>query len=750
MSIRAETAGNARAAAPHSGPYEHPWEHVADELRIVDLLVEAGLESMTAPPDDPALDPFRGLVVTEAEARGLLDGGGRFASLDEDRLRFIAAVERHIAARLAATSRRGRELPLQRLARAFGLNAAELRCFLVAAAPDIDRKYEKLYAYLQDDMTCKYATVDLVLRLVCRSESERRETLGRLAPFAPLSALLRREPPDPQRSALARPLRADERIVAYVLGQEWTFAGALASLRLYGPEEEAPELAADEEVGRRLAAGVREASESPALSIFAVHGPGGCGKTLQARRAAAACGRGLLEWDAARAPAEEDAFLDTVSAVLREARLADAIPAFDRLDLMGGDEGAGGSASSWRRLELLVQALTREWRGAVVLMAERPFAPARPPDEAAWFDVPLGVPAAATRQRLWRLAAEGAFGLDEAEAAALAAKFRFTPGRIERTVEAAKRLAAWERGGAADGEEGSPSAGGSPHDAKWLHRAGYMQVRHRLGEKAVKLTPKFGWDDLILPDDAKSLLRQACNRVKYRHIVFGEWGFEKKFAYGNGLSMLFTGPPGTGKTMSAMVMARELDAELYRIDLSRMVSKYIGETEKNLSEVFDEAQLSGAILFFDEADALFGKRSEVKDAHDKYANMETSYLLQKMEEYDGLTILATNFSQNLDEAFTRRIQFIVRFPFPDPEQREMLWRSALPKETPHADDIDFAFLASAFDLAGGPIKNVVLTAAFLAAESGGTIGMKHMLEAVKQEYKKTGKVLLKDRLGAYG
>lgn len=212
--------------------------------------------------------------------------------------------------------------------------------------------------------------------------------------------------------------------------------------------------------------------------------------------------------------------------------------------------------------------------------------------------------------------------------------------------------------------------------------------------------------------------------------------------------MLFTGPPGTGKTMSALVMAREMDAELYRIDLSRVVSKYIGETEKNLGEIFDQAKLSGAILFFDEADALFGKRSEVKDAHDKYANMETSYLLQKMEEYDGLTILATNFAQNLDDAFTRRIQFIIKYPFPDAVQREQLWRSSVPSQLP-VIDIDYSFLAQTFELAGGPIKNIVLTAAYLAANEGTPLSMKQMIESVVQEYKKTGKLLLKDRLGAY-
>ena len=200
--------------------------------------------------------------------------------------------------------------------------------------------------------------------------------------------------------------------------------------------------------------------------------------------------------------------------------------------------------------------------------------------------------------------------------------------------------------------------------------------------KATHIKPKRLWDEVILPPEQKELLRNACNQVKFRHVVYGEWGFEKKLSYGKGVSILFAGPPGTGKTMSAEVVAKELMLEIYKIDLSQVISKYIGETEKNLHEIFHEAQFSNAILFFDEADALFGKRSEVKDSHDKYANIETAYLLQKIEEYAGITILATNFSQNIDDAFMRRLNYVIKFPFPDAEYREKIWRSMFPAEAP--------------------------------------------------------------------
>jgi SpoVK/Ycf46/Vps4 family AAA+-type ATPase len=227
--------------------------------------------------------------------------------------------------------------------------------------------------------------------------------------------------------------------------------------------------------------------------------------------------------------------------------------------------------------------------------------------------------------------------------------------------------------------------------------------------------------------------------------VFGEWGFDRKLSHGKGLSVLFAGPSGTGKTMAAEIMARELQLDLYKIDLSGVVSKYIGETEKNLARIFQEAESSNAILFFDEADALFGKRTKISDAHDRYANIETSYLLQKMEEYEGVVILATNLRENMDEAFTRRMRFIVEFPFPDAASRQQMWQTHFPREAPLSADIDYAWLAKQFQITGGNIKNIVLSAAFFAAGDGGAIGMEHVLYGARREFEKIGK-LWNDRL----
>jgi SpoVK/Ycf46/Vps4 family AAA+-type ATPase len=357
---------------------------------------------------------------------------------------------------------------------------------------------------------------------------------------------------------------------------------------------------------------------------------------------------------------------------------------------------------------------------------------------------------------LWRgLAAKA--GVETAiEWGLVSDKFRFTTGQIDKAFSLAQGFSRWLAAGQDEGSSGSREGRGrlesdrdgavSGMDEQALYKACYMQVQHRLEKKATRIQPKYAWDDIILPGDQKEQLRNACNQMKYRSTVYGQWGFGGKLAYGKGLSMLFAGPPGTGKTMSAQVVAKELKLELFKIDLSQVISKYIGETEKNLHEIFQEARLSNAILFFDETDALFGKRSEVKDSHDKYANIETAYLLQKMEEYDGISVLATNLLGNIDEAFIRRINYIIKFPFPDAEYREIIWRTMFPKAAPLADDVDFKFIAGKFAIAGGSIKNIAVSAAFLAAETASPIGMKHLLQAIKHELLKTGKLLTKDEL----
>ncbi|NOY64092.1 MAG: ATP-binding protein, partial [Nitrospirae bacterium] len=259
----------------------------------------------------------------------------------------------------------------------------------------------------------------------------------------------------------------------------------------------------------------------------------------------------------------------------------------------------------------------------------------------------------------------------------------------------------------------------------------------------------FHWDDLILPPDRKRQLREICDFVSHKHRVYYHWGFERKLSSGRGLNILFSGPSGTGKTMAAGIIAEEIGADLYRIDLSLVVSKYVGETEKNLDRIFDFAARGNIILFFDEADALFGKRTEIKDSHDRYANIEINYLLQKMEEHEGIVILATNLSKNMDQAFLRRMHFTVEFPFPEKQYRLLIWKRIYPEETPLSDDIDFEFLAERLQIAGGNIKNIALNSAVFAAAEGRPVSMKHIIRAAAREYQKMGRLCTRAEFGDY-
>jgi hypothetical protein len=335
------------------------------------------------------------------------------------------------------------------------------------------------------------------------------------------------------------------------------------------------------------------------------------------------------------------------------------------------------------------------------------------------------------RQRLWTAAV--AVGADDATH--LAATYRLGRHEIEAASEMARSLASF-------GGQQAPTVDD-------LKAAARTQSQPRLTSLAQKIVPRFRWEDIVLPPDRMAQLREIANQVLYQHVVYEEWGLAAKSSLGRGVAALFAGQSGTGKTMAAEIVGNELGLEVYKIDLAGLVSKYIGETEKNLSRVFEEAGDTNAILFFDEADAVFGKRSEVRDSHDRYANIEVSYLLQRMEEYDGIVVLATNLRSNLDDAFLRRMRAIVEFPFPEFEDRLRIWQRTLASSAPMSADVDLAFMARQFRIAGGNIRNIVVLAAFLAASSGEPIGMNHFIQATKREYQKLGRLVTESDFGRW-
>ncbi|MBQ2116069.1 MAG: ATP-binding protein [Lachnospiraceae bacterium] len=342
--------------------------------------------------------------------------------------------------------------------------------------------------------------------------------------------------------------------------------------------------------------------------------------------------------------------------------------------------------------------------------------------------IELTTPTMTERDECWKYFAKDYALDDDVDLSEMAAKFLFTPGKVKGALHQARSLATMNKDILIKRE--------------FLFKGCNMQMSSELNQKATRVDAKFGFDDIVMNADQRETVMHAIEQMKFKKQVYENWNYMKKYPYGRGLTVLLFGAPGTGKSMMAQVLAHELNLELYRVDISKVVDKYVGETEKSLSMIFREAKKCNVVLFFDECDTIFAKRSDDGGSNQASANNKTALLLQEMEAYDGVCVLATNYKHNIDPAFFRRMKYIVEFQFPDPDTREMLWRTTIPKDTPLAEDVDIRFLAERFEFAGGNIKNCILNAAFLAAADGDgkEVHMKHYLLAIKYEFVKTGKV----------
>ena len=696
-------------------PYQNLEEQFADVLRLASRRLEA-LE--------------RPASRTAAEERGARE--------------LEARLERRMRRRCEATVDAGGAAPLEYLFRVFQLTDFERHCVYLALAPELDGSMGARYAALAPE-SGRLPGVELCLRTFPAPPERRSALLGEWRTRRELLALLFRFGPSgaEDRSDLAAGLKLESRVLDFLLNDQSLDGTLEGRMELFWPDGKTlPPLVTQKETLDRMQAYAAAVPAGTKL-LFHLRGETGSGRRTLARHLCRAREQVLLTADLGQL--ENERWWDNLRAVCREVILRHAALALTGLEPFLHPEAAGearedeapAAARREDRLPYLRQMLQRaaEATDLLFVCSEAPW----PPELAGvpWerLEVPLERPDTAQRIALWQNALLSLPGGEDIDVGALAAKFALQPAQIAAAAEEAGRLARWE-GSAAIGSAG-------------LHRACRDQLSHRLGRMASRVNAAYTWDDLILPPEQKRRLQDACAQVEYRHRVYDQWGFGKKVAYGRGLSMLFNGPPGTGKTMAAQVIANRLQLELYKVDLSGVLSKYIGETEKQLGAVFDEVKKSQSILFFDEADALFGKRAETKDAQDRYANVQTSYLLQKIEEYDGIVILASNFLQNFDEAFKRRIKHIIDFTLPDRDRREQIWRSVLPPELPRGEDLDFDFLARSFELSGSSIKNIAVSAAFLAAEEGAPLGMVHLLTAAQTEQNKTGKNLGREELGEY-
>ena len=632
---------------------------------------------------------------------------------------------RETTRRTAQSLQAGVPLRLVQLAQGFGLTTFDTDVILICLAPELDQGYERLYGYLYDDVTRRQPTVGLVLNLFCADLDAKAAARARLSAAAPLFrhhlVSLREEPGD--ASLLGSGLRLDPRVTRFLLGDD----GVDDRLAPYATVVTASQddLEFPRAIAERLS---RLAGRTPAASppgggpILYLQGPYGVGKRAAAARCGRALGHPLLTVAGRRlATATPGEFAQLARLAGREARLQGAFIYWEDFDLLlGGDDGS--------RLEALFPVLL-ELPGPAFLSGAATWEPAGALRGVTFLRVPFPMPGAAERLRIWRAALGENAGVLVPGLADLAAAFRLSGGQIRDAVATACNLARLR------------DPAGPLVTLDDLNAACRLHSGRKLEELAVKITTCCSWDDIVLPADQMTQLREIYGQARHHALVYDTWGFGAKLVSGRGLAILFAGPPGTGKTMAAGVLAGALGLDLYKIDLSTVVSKYIGETEKNLARIFDEAATSNAILFFDEADALFGKRTQVRDAHDRYANVEISYLLQKMDEYEGVVMLATNLRKNMDEAFVRRLHAIVDFPVPGVADRRRIWERIWPATTPRDAGIDLDLLARRIEVAGGSIRNIALAGAFLAAADGGAVTMTHVLRAARREYQKMGKVL---------
>jgi len=679
---------------------------------------------------DPNMS-YQGLMISEACADRLLSAEDRMAEkqfykADAEAIRLTSEI---VAIQKELEAPRGRDVDsepaLEILSRIFHLNLFEQDVLLLCLAPELDPAFERLYAYVQDDATRRHPSIHLVLSLFCDNGIAHNAVWNSFLPRAPLRSfdLVSFESGNTSHRG-TEPLRIHPRIADYIMGLNRMDDKVAHILR---PVETAYNLPSDqEEVAGRLEHLLRTRAWDKRGKMLAINliGLSGVGRRAVAGTVCNHLRIGCYNLEISKFPNHGSEREELKRILEREAVL---LPAAYYIDLSETDPGNKADAIVYKDIVEDLQAL--------LFMGSRdPICLER---EATGVMVPKAN--ASAQHKLWRSAVSGGTistdGDSETFLQSLVQQFDFGPQLIHKAVEMARGFAYFRY----------PEAQQLATEDIWT--ACRRLAAQSMEGLAQKITPCYTWEDIVLPEDVFRQLKEIASQVAHRTKVYEEWGFGAKLSRGRGIAALFSGPSGTGKTMAAEILANYLKLDLYRIDLSGVVSKYIGETEKNLRKVFDAAEQSGAILFFDEADALFGKRSEVKDSHDRYANIEINYLLQRMEDYRGLAILATNMKSLLDQAFLRRLRFVVDFPFPDTNQRRRIWRKVFPTEA-SVDGLDYTAL-SRLEIPGGNIKNIALNAAFLAATEEVSINMTHVMHAARREYAKIDKLMLESEFGHY-
>jgi hypothetical protein len=701
--------------AEEVAPFKNGLEHLQAEMRVIRLLLGQCVEDMARRFETELEAPFRGYGITPAEAMYHLNQAEDPPGKDKPALR--PDVVNILARRIEKSRDNAIPLPLVRLEQIFTLSRFEVDILLTCLLPECYPGIGKVFGFLQDDATLAYPTAGFLLDLYCKKPDERAWGRQAFHPGSPLRSWNLLVPLGDEVSTplLKRTFRVDERIVSYLMGGRCYDERLEGIITLVDPEKPSGVLPYPTEL-EHLVNGNIEGKECQIVTL--------AGNDIDGADDFVEAAATMLQWKIIRVPLsflhrQNEWNTKLIEIVLREAALQPAVVVLY--------EGKYRQAEALSDALPLMSILARKgmlvfYRGDRAVFGENGL---ETRTRHVKLDFPY--PGAVERAAYWKSAIDELnLPWPEHTVEQLAMNYQASRSRISSALH---RLQLRINGDGADLQR----------SLEMLREIMSEHLRQPLDEVAKRIEPAFTWDDLVLPRTVTDHLRAFRNTIAHQFTVYEKWRLGAKMPRGRGVVALFSGFSGTGKTMAAEVVAQDLGINLYRIDLAGLVSKYIGETEKNIKKVFDSAG-SNVLLFFDEADSLFGRRTEIKDSHDRYANLEVNYLLQRLEDHDGPVILATNVRKNLDEAFLRRIHFIIEFPQPAEPLRKIIFQKYLPPTVPKAADIDLDFLAKHFEISGGDIKNAAVQAAFMAAEDGGLLTMEHLLMALKREYLKLGKL----------
>lgn len=733
-------------ASVYMKPYPSNREYLEDRMRFLTVCMTVacaakGLEGGEIP-EPETVGSFPGLSVSSTDLFGILTPDNENTCwLTETAREQIENAYFHVECRARQTLRTDVTIPMEALALKCKLDEFEKFALLMAFSTVWDRKFEGAYAYLHNSagevQPTRWLAVRLFTFLFGMVPDSAAALLDGTSPVAELFTAA----PDvsDSRNAAAEKLLLRGRVASWLMGMEKN--GVQPDGYVDFPET-ADKGYPDIPVWEKQRSFCQKFFRKYALqkndecAVLNIYGPEGIGRRYIAAKAAEQYGMRIMTADIRRIVLLGDKnvreFLDQV---YLETLLTGAVPCFlcQKEEISEDEEKKQMKDPAETRLEFAAEYIAQRFSFVFWITPERDSIFLGTKTLYAAVEMPMLT--AEERKLFWNAWVEQELLAADIDPDVCASQYILSPRDLKKVIRTAKDQAVF-----CD----------SLITRDILKESIRQHAKNQLGLYATLINAVFTWDDLVVSEDQKRKMKMICDQVRYRRIVGEEWGFRKKSPYGNGLCALFYGSPGTGKTMAVQVMANELGIDLYRIDLSQLVSKYIGETQKNISELFAKAKNINAMLFFDEADAMFAKRSEVKDSNDRYANADTAFLLQKLEDYEGITILATNYVNNIDDAFKRRIKFMVNFVFPDPDVRLMLWRKIAPRTARYDEEIDFEFFAEHFELTGSSIKEILTNAAYIAAAEGGGLRNRHVIEAVKLNFSKYGKLLTDEDFGYLG